>query len=224
MKRITTLTGPSCAGKSTLESMMERRGCMKAVSTTTRAARAGEKEGVDYYFVSANAFDIMNNCGAFVECVQFGEHWYGLSTAELERLFTGGDHIVLVCEPVGAKQVAKYCRSRPDILLRSIFVDNPESVISDRFLKRAFDDMLAALREGDGSHQRVKAAYAKRLQIMTTIERGWIAEAHGDAHPNRRPLHAIDHLAFKYDVLLDRFDETNAEDVTCLLTEAETVA
>src|SRR3569832_2784359 len=145
MKKLTTLTGPSCAGKSTLEKMMAERGCMKAVSTTTRSPRAGEVDGVDYYFVSKEKFLTMATLDMFIEMVKFGEHHYGVTVAELERLWMDGEHVVLVCEPVGAEQIQKWAKKRPDVQLTSDFIDNPTSVIADRFLRRFGGDLLAAV-------------------------------------------------------------------------------
>src|SRR3569623_2214195 len=105
MKKQTTLTGPSCAGKSTLEKMMAERGCMKAVSTTTRSPRAGEVDGVDYYFVSKEKFLTMATLDMFIEMVKFGEHHYGVTVAEMGRLWMDGEKVVLLSEPVGAEKI-----------------------------------------------------------------------------------------------------------------------
>jgi len=200
VKQLTTLTGPSCAGKSTLESMMVERGCMKAVSTTTRLPRAGEVDGVDYYFIGADKFKTMKDCGMFIECIQFGDNFYGLSTAELNRLFMHGDHIVLVCEPVGAKQIALWCKShRDEIQLRQVFVDNPQSVINERFLQRTINDATAAAAIGSNSHNRVIKTAAKRMEVMMTTEQAWRLEAHA------------------YDLDLQRIDITNCVEIADML-------
>jgi len=199
LKILTTLTGPSCAGKSTLEAMLVERGCLKAVSTTTRTPRAGEKEGVDYYFVDKSEFKRLQVQGAFIESVQFGEHYYGVSVMELKRLWAKGDHVILVCEPIGAKQIRAWAANRPDVYLRQVFVDNPTSVIRDRFLRRFYEDMRDAAALGTrGATAKVLDSYSKRLTIMQTTEKGWIAEAYGT------PIGTL------YDIIIERFDESNA--------------
>src|SRR3569832_428159 len=167
MKKLTTLTGPSCAGKSTLEKMMAERGCMKAVSTTTRSPRAGEVDGVDYYFVSKEKFLTMATLDMFIEMVKFGEHYFGVSVAELVRLWRDGVHVVLVCEPGGAEQIQNWAKKRPDVQLTSVFIDNPTSVITDRFLRRFGGDLLAAEVEQDS--ERVINSYAKRMAMMVNV-------------------------------------------------------
>ena len=200
MKRLTTLTGPSCAGKSTLERMLAERGAQRAISTTTRAPRNGEVDGVDYYFVSQDEFATLRECGMLVECAKFGDHWYGLSIAELDRVFAQGDHVVAVCEPVGANRIKEYCASRDDIRLREVFVDNPLDVINDRFLKRFYEDMRKAAMLRQGDPKMITARYAKRLTVMQTTERAWREELH------------------LYDLYLPRFDEFNADLIVLALS------
>jgi guanylate kinase len=209
MKKLTTLTGPSCAGKSTLEKMMVDRGCMKAVSSTTRTPRAGETDGVDYYFMSKDKFLLMATEGMFIEVVRFGDQHYGVSVAEIERLFMNGDHVVLVCEPNGAEQIQKWARARPDIQLTSVFVDNPTSVISDRFLRRFHQDVQATMGDYDPQvTEKVYAAYAKRMAMMVNTEPTWRIPAYSPA-PGR----------LAYDLVFESFDSTNDDRIANILCE-----
>lgn len=215
MKRLTTLTGPSCAGKTTLEARLEEMGALRAVSCTTLAPRAGERDGVDYYFLSVNKFLTMKHCEMFVESAKFGEHYYGLSTSELARLHMKGDHVVVVCEPQGTKQIRNYCAGRPEIELCQVFVDNPQPVIIDRFLRRFLQDIDTARSMPMRSQvQRAFEAQSKRLVIMSGVEKGWIAEAYGDAHPNSG---GVPIRRFRYDRLIERFDESNIDEIATSL-------
>jgi len=207
MKKLTTLTGPSCAGKSTLEKMMAERGCMKAVSTTTRSPRAGEVDGVDYYFVSKEKFLTMATLDMFIEMVKFGEHHYGVTVAELERLWMDGEHVVLVCEPVGAEQIQKWAKKRPDVQLTSVFIDNPTSVITDRFLRRFGGDLLAAEVEQDS--ERVINSYAKRMAMMVNVEPTWRIAAYNSLQGGLR-----------YDLVFESFDQSNDTRIADILCGA----
>lgn len=198
MKKLTTLTGPSCAGKSTLEKMMAERGCMKAVSTTTRAPRKGEQDGVDYYFVSKEKFLTMATLDMFVEMVKFGEHHYGVAVAELERLWMQGEHVVLVCEPNGAEQIQKWARRRPDVQLTSVFIDNSSAVIAERFLRRVIDDAMKAAVTPGMDYNKTIDSYAKRMAMMINTEPTWRIPAYSPA-PN----------GLKYDLVFESFDSTN---------------
>lgn len=215
MKRLTTLTGPSCAGKTTLEVRLEQLGALRAVSCTTRPPRAGERDGIDYYFVSVDKFLTMKHCEMFVESAKFGEHYYGLSTAELARLHMKGDHVVVVCEPQGAKQIRTYCAGRPEIELCQVFVDNPQPVIIDRFLMRFLQAIDEARTMPMRSHaQRVFEEQSKRLVMMSGIEKGWVAEAYGDARPGSD---GIPIRRFRYDRLIEHFDLSNIDEIASSL-------
>lgn len=196
---ILTLTGPSCAGKSTLENLLVERGFAKAISTTTRPMREGEVNGDNYYFVPVGTFEVMQTCGQFVESVAFGGNYYGLSVNEVERLLELGKPIVVVCEPVGQKQVAEFCNHK-GWKLYSVFVDNPPEVIAERFLSRHVCDLTFG-----HDREAVNKAYASRLAEMMTTEALWRDEA------RERPS--------LYDLRLRRFDAKNSPEVTRHLCE-----
>ncbi|MDY7537643.1 guanylate kinase [Undibacterium sp. 5I1] len=208
MKRITTLTGPSCAGKSTLENMLAERGCLKGVSTTTRSPRPGEKEGVDYYFVSKSEFKRLAAQGAFIEAVPFGDHMYGMSVMEVNRLFAQGDHIVIVCEPIGAAQIRLWVSGQEGIKLTQAFVDNPNSVIAERFLDRVTKEMAEVASKGSSAdaYAKVSKTYADRLNIIMTVESHWREKA------------------TEYDMYLSRFDAQNCNAAADLLAIGATHA
>lgn len=171
---IITITGPSCAGKSTLEKLLVRRGiAVNAVSTTTRPVRSGEVNGKSYYFVSQEGFRQGLELGNFVEHVEFGGNYYGLSVPEIMRVADQCKPIVVVCEPVGQKQIAEYCKANGWKLV-SVFVMNPDEVIYERFLERLANDAWGMSSEDIA--KLTKSAAGRMKQMMTT-ERAWIAES-----------------------------------------------
>lgn len=169
---IVTLTGPSCAGKTTLEAMLVERGLTRAISTTTRAPRAGEVNGENYYFATRKGFELGAALGNFVEHVEFGGNYYGLSVPEVLRLKKEGKPIVVVCEPIGQKQIAAWCKAN-GFPLYAVFVDNPEQVIAQRFISRLSEEAM----QGLGIDEKTIGAYAGRMREMMTTERGWVGEA-----------------------------------------------
>jgi guanylate kinase len=84
------ISGPSAVGKSTLIRRLVSElgaGLAFCVSTTTRAPRAGEVDGVDYRFVSTAQFERAIEEGGFIEWVKGGNGtYYGTSSAELMRV------------------------------------------------------------------------------------------------------------------------------------------
>lgn len=175
---IVTLTGPSCAGKSTLEKMLVKRGFSNAISTTTRPMRVGDADGESCYFVSREKFEsglALDEFVEFVESVEFGGNYYGLTVAEVSRLTKLGKPIVVVCEPIGHKQIAAWCKAN-SFPLYAVFVDNPEQVIAQRFLTRVQQDLTGPGAKHWGYLDKIKS-HAGRLKEMMTTERAWVAEA-----------------------------------------------
>lgn len=164
---IVTLTGPSCAGKSTLEKMLKQRGFESVVSTTTRKMRDGEVNGESYHFISKSEFRRLEIQGAFVETVFFNGNHYGVTASEVERVFATGKPVVVVVEPSGLKQVRRYAKAKGwDVF--SVWINNPDIVIAERFLRRFNSEITS------GSALQI---YTSRLATMMSKERSWIAEA-----------------------------------------------
>lgn len=164
---IITLTGPSCAGKSTLEAALTKLGVGRAISHTTRTPRAGEVDGVQYHFVSQEAFDEMNARGDFVEAVTFGGQSYALSGASLEVARHSFEHTVIVVEPHGAQQIHNFCRKH-EIDSTSIWVDCDRKVQAQRWIARLMEDIA--------SGKDVAGPYTDRLHMMLSEEVQWRAK------------------------------------------------
>jgi len=100
------ISGPSGCGKSTLIKKVRRSlGDLNfSVSHTTRPPRPSEKDGVDYSFVPAKAFERMVRGKRFIEWARVHGHLYGTSRAEVERKGRHRD-LVLDIDVQGARQV-----------------------------------------------------------------------------------------------------------------------
>jgi guanylate kinase len=171
---VLTLTGPSCAGKTTLETRLKNAGFESVVSTTTRPRRAGEVDGENYHFVCKSEFKRLETQGAFVESIKFNGHYYGVSVREIKRVSTQNKPIVIVVEPVGLKQIQNHCRERGWEHF-AVFVDNPGHVIGERFLARYMSELEKAVR-GDvdeASIRKIQSTYAARLGVMLKEECWW---------------------------------------------------
>lgn len=191
---IVTITGPSCAGKTTLERKLREVGFAAVVSTTTRDQRFGEVDGETYYFVNRTRFNAMQEAGELVESIEFGGNLYGVSAVEIQRIAAMNRPIVVVVEPNGRDQIIKYC-DRHDWAYRAVFIGNPDEVIAKRFLMRLRDEI-----EGVKNQIGIINRYAERMSHMMTTERGWIAEAF---------LQEGSYLDSPYDATYAHFDENN---------------
>jgi guanylate kinase len=105
--RVFVITGPSGVGKGTLiRGLMERLPDLElSVSATTRAPRPGERDGVDYHFLSREEFDRRVARGDFVEHADYAGRSYGTLRSELEERVAAGVPVVLEIEVQGARQV-----------------------------------------------------------------------------------------------------------------------
>jgi guanylate kinase len=101
------ITGPSGVGKGTLiRGLLERVPDLElSVSATTRAPRPGERDGLDYHFLTPETFERHVQAGDFVEHATYSGNRYGTLRSELERRLRRGAPVVLEIEVQGARQV-----------------------------------------------------------------------------------------------------------------------
>jgi guanylate kinase len=103
------ISAPSGAGKTSLvKALLEKlAGVSVSVSHTTRPARPGEQDGVDYHFVAKAEFERLAAGDEFLEHAQVFDNYYGTRCATvLEKLESGGD-VILEIDWQGARQVYK---------------------------------------------------------------------------------------------------------------------
>ena len=151
------ITGPSGAGKGTLEQELVRRlpGKLElAVSATTRPQRPNEVEGVHYWFKSPEEFDRLVDEGAFLEWVTYvSGHRYGTLRAEIDRIRSQGCAPLLDLELDGALRVRE---AVPGSV--TIFVDAPLDELERRLRARA--------TESSGEiGERVRIARGQKEQV-----------------------------------------------------------
>ena len=103
------ISGPSGAGKGTLVKELLRRvpDLWVSVSATTRAPRPGEKEGIDYFFLTPTEFEARARHGEFLEHAEVHGNRYGTLRTAVERRLSRGVDVILEIDPQGAAQVRK---------------------------------------------------------------------------------------------------------------------
>lgn len=177
---VITITGPSCAGKTTLEGMLVREpGFSRVISHTTRPMRPNEKDGENYFFIDRERFEVLKKRGDFVETVEFGGNLYGASVVQFREKLEAGKNVVVVAEPEGRDQILQWAeRNETEVL--PIFLTNPANVIAQRFVERGATDMIKSIGKNDGSLDRALKAMAGRLDVMLAEEVYW----HNVDHPN----------------------------------------
>ena len=131
------VTAPSGAGKTSLVKAVadaDESICV-SVSHTTRPARPGEKDRVNYYFVSQEDFMDMLGRGDFLESAEVYGHHYGTSQAWVNQQLQTGIDVILEIDWQGNEQVRNLC---PDSC--SIFILPPRvETLRQRLEERAQD-------------------------------------------------------------------------------------
>jgi guanylate kinase len=78
------LTGASASGKTEVAKLLAKKyGIVKAVTHTTRAPRQGERNAIDYFFVTKEDFLALKKAGGFVETTIYNGNYYGTSKAQV---------------------------------------------------------------------------------------------------------------------------------------------
>jgi guanylate kinase len=106
------VSGPSGAGKDTLvEGLMARHERLRySVSATTRSPRAGEREGVDYFFLTRAEFERRRDAGEFLEHREYNGHLYGTPRSFIDEALRAGYDIVSKPEVNGALAIQRAFR------------------------------------------------------------------------------------------------------------------
>lgn len=101
------VSGPSGAGKSALcrEYVQSHPDTVLSVSETTRAPRAGERDGVEYTFITEDVFETRRQQDYYLECAGIYNKHYGTPHRKIEALLERGQNVILEIDPQGAAQV-----------------------------------------------------------------------------------------------------------------------
>ncbi|NLJ78581.1 MAG: guanylate kinase [Tissierellia bacterium] len=103
------ISGPSGSGKGTICTKLLRddKELVFSVSATTRNARKGEREGVNYYFVDDEQFENMIDNGEFIEYARVHRNYYGTPKKPVSDQIARGNIVILEIDVQGALQVKK---------------------------------------------------------------------------------------------------------------------
>jgi len=137
MSEVFVITGPSGVGKGTLiRGLLGRVPELElSVSATTRRPRPGERDSVDYYFLTPEEFERHAEQGDFVEHATYSGNRYGTLRAELERRLAAGTPVVLEIEVQGARQIR---RTMPEAI--AVFIAPPsQEALQARLVGRGTD-------------------------------------------------------------------------------------
>ena len=153
---ILVLSGPSGAGKSTIiESASSRIGDYYfSISTTTREPREGERDGIDYYFVSKEEFEEEIKAGAFLEYATVHGNYYGTSLNPVKEALKSGKLVIFDIDIQGHRLV----RAKIGDLVTSVFITPPTlSELERRLYSRSTDKSSIIERRVNNAKDEIKA-------------------------------------------------------------------
>ncbi len=135
---ILLLSGPSGCGKSSLLKNLFQSvdNYYFSISTTTRTPRPGESDGVDYFFVSKEAFKKDIDDGYFLEWAEVHGNYYGTSLKLIQKALDDGKLVVFDIDVQGFEQVIDKLRD----ITTSVFITTPSlNELQSRLTNRQTD-------------------------------------------------------------------------------------
>jgi guanylate kinase len=153
---ILVLSGPSGAGKSTIinqasDSIGE---FYFSISTTTRKPREGERDGVDYYFVTKEEFEEDIKAGNFLEYATVHDNYYGTSLKPVQKALDSGKLVIFDIDVQGHRLV----RAKLDDITTSAFITPPTlKELETRLVARCTDDESVIAKRVQNAKDEIQA-------------------------------------------------------------------
>ena len=153
---ILVLSGPSGAGKSTIiNAASEEIGDYYfSISTTTRNPRVGEKNGVDYFFVTKESFEEDIKAGNFLEYAEVHGNYYGTSLKPVREALVEGKLVIFDIDVQGHRLV----RAKMNDITTSAFITPPTLIeLEKRLRARCTDDESVIINRVENAKSEIKA-------------------------------------------------------------------
>ena len=153
---ILIISGPSGCGKSTLLKNVYKdiSDYYFSISTTTREPRLGEKDGVDYFYVSREMFEEDIKNGYFLEWAEVHGNYYGTSLKPIKKALGKGKLVIFDIDVQGHEIV----RKKLNDLVTSVFITTPTlDELEQRLYERNTDSKEVISKRLDNARQEIKS-------------------------------------------------------------------
>ena len=165
---ILVLSGPSGAGKSTIINHASPHigDYYFSISTTTREPRTGEKDGVDYYFVTTSEFEEGIKAGDFLEYATVHGNYYGTSLKPVNQALEEGKLVIFDIDVQGHRLV----RAKMGDYVTSAFITPPTlSELEKRLYARCTDNKDVIERRIENAKSEINAVNEFDFVIINDI-------------------------------------------------------
>lgn len=152
---ILVISGPSGCGKSSLLKELYKviDNYYFSISTTTRAPRTGEKDGIDYFFVSKEDFEKDINDGQFLEYAEVHGNYYGTSLRPIIHALNEGQLVIFDIDVQGHRIVKQKLHD----VTTSVFITTPTlEELENRLTSRGTDDKDTIDRRLENAQSEIK--------------------------------------------------------------------
>lgn len=128
------LTGPSGAGKDSLLNALRERNTSYhfTVTATTRAPRSGERDGVDYYFVTRDQFETMVRDGELLEHAMVYGQEKGVPKAPIREALAAGKDVLMRTDVQGARYIKSVVRGAVTVFVTTPSIEELERRLRGR--------------------------------------------------------------------------------------------
>jgi guanylate kinase len=122
------ISGPSGVGKDAVIQRMKERDLdfHFVITLASRLPRAGEVDGVDYFFVTKEQFEVMIQAGELLEYANVYEEYKGIPKSQVRKAVETGKDMVMRLDVQGAATIRKIC---PEALLIFLTVESEEDLV-----------------------------------------------------------------------------------------------
>lgn len=172
--RLVIVSGPSGVGKDTVLDAWAAQNprVRRVVAHTTRDPRPGEVDGVDYHFVSRQAFEANALAGAYLEAKLVHGNGYATPLADAERMQADGQIAILKIDVQGAAEVRA---KRPEV--RTIFLAPPSwEELERRIRGRGTEDEASVRRRLQAAQEEMEQARFYHHVIVNESVAATVAE------------------------------------------------
>jgi guanylate kinase len=156
--KLIIFSAPSGAGKTTLVNHLLQSGLNLSfsVSAASRPIRAGETNGVHYYFMSAEEFRQRIRNNEFLEWEEvYKDQFYGTLKSEVERIWKEGKHVIFDVDVIGGLNIKKIYGKKA----LSVFVMPPDfKKLEERLHGRSTEDQASLKKRLDKANYELTFA------------------------------------------------------------------